>query len=248
MFGDIVTDIPEPKDKKIILKDILTEGNVDRDKHTCLMEGYIKKNIFDTDQESWEKYIKNRPTGMVTLIKSIENKTQKEIIPKIVNVRKYDVDIPKLQKVLSKRNITIKEIANKLSCKKTLVEHWFRKDSSFSIPLPEYWEELKTLLEIDTDEFDKSIITFEEKESNYEQTNRVYGISGKSPCITKTNPNIRLNDGLKVRLVNKIEMCRLQGFPDDWCDILSYRDAGSLLGDGWTLPIIEHIFGYINEK
>ena len=121
MFGDVVTDIPQPKDRKIMLKDILVNGSVNRDKHTCLMEGYIRKNIFDTDQESWEKYIKNRPTGMVTII----------------------------------------------------------------------------------------------------------------------------TDNDKYRLVNKIEMCRLQGFLDDWCDILSYKDAGSLLGDGWTLPIIEHIFSYI---
>ncbi len=26
------------------------------------------------------------------------------------------------------------------------------------------------------------------------------------------------------------------------------RKAGSLLGDGWTLPIIEHIFKFINIK
>jgi len=49
-----------------------------------------------------------------------------------------------------------------------------------------------------------------------------------------------------VRTVNKIEMCRLQGFPDDYCDILTTAKAGSLLGDGWTLPIIEHIFSFIN--
>jgi site-specific DNA-cytosine methylase len=48
-----------------------------------------------------------------------------------------------------------------------------------------------------------------------------------------------------IRTVNKVEMCRLQGFPDDYCDILSTAKAGSLLGDGWTLPIIEHIFKYI---
>jgi DNA (cytosine-5)-methyltransferase 3A len=48
-----------------------------------------------------------------------------------------------------------------------------------------------------------------------------------------------------VRTVNKIEMCRLQGFPDNYCDILSTKKAGSLLGDGWTLPIIEHIFSFI---
>jgi len=48
-----------------------------------------------------------------------------------------------------------------------------------------------------------------------------------------------------VRTVNKIEMCRLQGFPDNYCDILTTAKAGSLLGDGWTLPIIEHIFRFI---
>ena len=50
-----------------------------------------------------------------------------------------------------------------------------------------------------------------------------------------------------VRLPNKIEMCRLQGFPDDYCDILTTAKAGSLLGDGWTLPVIEHIFSFIKQ-
>ena len=48
------------------------------------------------------------------------------------------------------------------------------------------------------------------------------------------------------RLPNKIEMCRLQGFTDNYCDIISTKHAGSLLGDGWTLPIIEHIFSFID--
>ena len=50
-----------------------------------------------------------------------------------------------------------------------------------------------------------------------------------------------------VRTVNKVEMCRLQGFPDNYCDILTTAKAGSLLGDGWTLPVIEHIFRYITK-
>lgn len=48
-----------------------------------------------------------------------------------------------------------------------------------------------------------------------------------------------------IRTVNKVEMCRLQGFPDNYCDTIDIRKAGSLLGDGWTLPVIEHIFKYI---
>ena len=51
-------------------------------------------------------------------------------------------------------------------------------------------------------------------------------------------------DGI-VRTVNQVEMERLQGFPDGYTSILSKAKAGSLLGDGWTLPIIEHIFSFI---
>jgi len=47
-----------------------------------------------------------------------------------------------------------------------------------------------------------------------------------------------------LRPFNKIEMCRLQGFPDNYCDILTTLECCSLLGDGWTLPMIEHILSF----
>ena len=47
-----------------------------------------------------------------------------------------------------------------------------------------------------------------------------------------------------LRIANKVELCRLQGFPDDYCEILNLQQTGSLLGDGWTLPIIEHILSF----
>jgi len=117
---DLVVDIPEPKDKKILLQDILISGIATANKHTCLNTGS------GSTEKSSQRYLKHRndTTGMLTLI----------------------------------------------------------------------------------DE-----------------------------------------NGL-FRTVNKIEMCRLQGFSDDYCDILTINKAGSLLGDGWTLPIIEHIFSYINKK
>jgi site-specific DNA-cytosine methylase len=57
-----------------------------------------------------------------------------------------------------------------------------------------------------------------------------------------------INEESNLRTCNKIEMCRLQGFPDDYCDTLTNQKAGSLLGDGWTLPVIEHILSFINFK
>lgn len=114
---DIVTDIPEPKDKKIMLKDILTSGTTDEKKHKCLKQSSSRPAV---SQKSLLH--RNETTGMITLI--------------------YEGDI--------------------------------------------------------------------------------------------------------VRVVNKIEMCRLQGFPDDYCDTVDTHKAGSLLGDGWTLPIVEHFFTFLN--
>jgi len=48
-----------------------------------------------------------------------------------------------------------------------------------------------------------------------------------------------------LRMANKVELCRLQGFPDNYCDILNLQQSASLLGDGWTLPIIKHILSYL---
>jgi len=49
----------------------------------------------------------------------------------------------------------------------------------------------------------------------------------------------------KIRTLTKTEMCRLQGFPDNWFDGFSDVTASSLLGDGWTLPVVEHFFKHI---
>jgi DNA (cytosine-5)-methyltransferase 3A len=44
---DIVTDIPQPKDRGILFKDIITDGEVRRKKSGCLMEGTISKHNFN---------------------------------------------------------------------------------------------------------------------------------------------------------------------------------------------------------
>lgn len=121
---DIVTDIPQPKDKGILFKDIITDGNVKKSKCQCIGERYIFNRLRDEESENGQKYLNKR-------------------------------------------------------------------------------------------------------------------ISTVGSC-----PVVYVDNG-KIRTLNKIEMCRLQGFPDNYCDILDVYKAGSLLGDGWTLPIIEHIFSFI---
>ena len=158
---DIVTDIPQPKDKRIMFKDIITEGRVKRIKSVCLMEATIRAH--DSEEplsEKHQKYLKSRetPKNFISLVYVDRDKHT------CLNTGSGEVGHTQ--------------------------EYWINRNNK------------------------KGMITL-------------------------------IYDEEIVRTVNKTEMCRLQGFPDNYCDILSIAKAGSLLGDGWTLPVIEHIFSFI---
>ena len=169
---DVVTDIPQPKDKEIMFKDIITSGFVDKIKCNCLTTG--TGGVLS--QESMKH--RNETTGMITLIYEENN----ELRVKTNTKQGYDV-------------VT------------------------------------------ENDCIDLSFPT--------STTRRAIVTKGKSPCLMESNNNLySYKDGM-VRTVNQVEMERLQGFPDGYTSMLSKAKAGSLLGDGWTLPVIEHIFKFI---
>jgi site-specific DNA-cytosine methylase len=180
MFGDLVTDIPQPKDRKIMFKDILTDGYTDRDKSTAILEGYGYKNSYKDEQSNdSQKYLKSRDSMGMCPIVYIENN---ELRVKANTLKGYDV---------------------------------ITKNDCLNLSFPT------------------------------SKTRRGRVTKGKSPCLLQGNEPLFALKEDGVRLLNKIELCRLQGFPDNYCDILSRNKAASLLGDGWTLPIIEHIFSFI---
>lgn len=127
-------------------------------------------------------------TSPKILVDENSDKLIKVEVPQTVNVRKYEVDIDALQKLLrdakSKSSFTNKDIAEKLDQSLTTVEHWFRTDECFSISSPDVWMSLKELLNITTDDFDESITTFEERLGVFEKSNRCYLENGISPTIT----------------------------------------------------------------
>jgi len=178
MFGDLVTDIPQPKDRGIMFKDILTSGYVNRDKSKCLLAGLYNSFCYkDENSKEAQHYLISREKFGTLLI--YENN---ELIVKTNTNKGYDV-------------VT------------------------------------------ENDCLDLSFPT--------STTRRGRVTKGKSPCLMESNNNLySYKDGI-VRTVNQIEMERLQGFPDEYTSILSKSKAGSLLGDGWTLPVIEHIFKFI---
>lgn len=105
-----------------------------------------------------------------------------------VYVRKYEVDTNKLVLLLrsakKESGLTNRKIADILKRPITEVEHWFRTDNCFSIPDPNIWYKLKSLLGIKTNEFDAPITEFIEKDGVFEKANRIYVIDGIAPTLT----------------------------------------------------------------
>lgn len=179
---DTVVDIPQPTDRKIMFKDILTDGYTDRKKAGSLLASDYKHLI--NDEKKQEIYINSRlkKGKQIPNIIYVENN---ELRVKTNTVKGYDV-------------VTENDCLN------------------LAFPTS--------------------------------TTRRGRVTKGKAPCLLQGNEPLYAYDGIKLRTLNKIELCRLQGFPDDYCDILTRNKAASLLGDGWTLPIVEHIFSFMHKK
>jgi DNA-cytosine methyltransferase len=328
LFGDLESIIQQPKDKGILLKDIL-ESEVDEkyfisdvmvnkinrsnnsekcfttsDKSLCLAAGYYKQgrdnqyivhNMMprsSTTGKGGTGHLSRNDGKTYCLDTGNTNAVEirgiiQHIIPEIVSVRKYNVDIFELQKCLkTHKKLNNQQISDALNVPKTMVDHWFRTDTYFSIPDKDMWLQLKSLLNIETNEFDESIMTFEEKESVFEKTNRVYDEDGIAPTLTSTSANERilvrkikqlntLTNGKQtyqqdriydvngiapalstdsrpsmintslIRRLTPTECERLQTVKDDYTNHVSDSQRYKMLGNGWTVDVIAHIFSYL---
>jgi DNA (cytosine-5)-methyltransferase 3A len=61
--------------------------------------------------------------------------------------------------------------------------------------------------------------------------------------IVFDNKYFKFNEN--IRILSQLELERLQTVKDGYTSILSRNDAACLLGDGWTVDVIAHIFKYI---
>lgn len=78
------------------------------------------------------------------------------------------------------------------------------------------------------------------------QGDRVYSIKGKSVCLSANGGGRGAKTGLydidkTVRKLTVNECCRLQGFPDGYCDSVSKTQSYKGLGNSFTVPVIKHL-------
>lgn len=105
------------------------------------------------------------------------------------------------------------------------------------------------LSSIDSNDLDSSsCIQIAELEMKaIESIKRVYSTNGKSPCLTTSQGGHRQAKILetssgRVRKLTPLEYERLQTVPDNYTSILSNAQRYKVLGNGWTVDVIAHIF------
>lgn len=100
--------------------------------------------------------------------------------------------------------------------------------------------------------FTKNYIKWDLSGKHYwSQQDRAYFKEGKICTVPKANPCNKLNIWLgdnRYRRIHPVEAERLQTLPDNYTDcVKSVNERIGLIGDGWTVDIIAHIFkGLIN--
>jgi len=89
------------------------------------------------------------------------------------------------------------------------------------------------------------------KESNngtqpYQQ-NRVYDINGLSPALCKDKSDLMIKSSW-IRKLTPVECERLQTVKDNYTAHVSNAQRYKMLGNGWTVDVIVHIFGYLPDN
>lgn len=88
-----------------------------------------------------------------------------------------------------------------------------------------------------------------------ESIKRIYAKSGKSPTMTTMTtmcgghrqPKLLLDDEISYRKLFPIECERLQTVPDNYTESVSNTQRYKMLGNGWTVDVIAHIFKGLNN-
>ncbi len=169
---DLVTDIPQPKDKNILLKDILQFGYSDREKSKALLES--DERPVTQQHKAARRYFNSGFTNLIFKDKQTYLRVKEATI------------------------IGFVDIAN---------------NEAVDLSYPE------------------------------SKTRRGRSMKDKSNCLLRNNEYFLFQGG-ELRYFTQTELERLQGFTDGYTSILSRNQSASLLGDGWTLPVIEHILKF----
>jgi len=78
----------------------------------------------------------------------------------------------------------------------------------------------------------------------------IFGINGIAPTLTSSASRHyeRYKVGSRYRRLTNMEYARLQGFPDDYCSVVSVYDQYALYGNAVPPPMVEWVMGRLRKR
>ena len=248
LYWTNIPNIKQPKDIGLVLRDVLEDNFVaDRDKSYCIDANYYKggnpKSYFEKsrrqlvfDKEFNKMTTKDGKSYALTATyqgavawNSIERK-QRTMIPTYDTPKKL-YDIPR---EILKDNERQRRVYSKDGKSPTVLA---RSDSA----------------KVETYDTPKQVGTAADLKG-FDIIKRVYSENGKSPTLTTMGgghrePKVAVKEEeLTWRKLTPLECERLQTVPDNYTDGVSNTQRYKMLGNGFTVRVIEHILKNMNEK
>lgn len=218
LFGDMQCMIPQPKDKGILLRDILESDVPEKYYLSDKMLKYITQEASKKINRTRLTYPEQAKCGAI-LANEYKQGTDSNFI---VASRGRNPENPKSREVgLNTEQMLEPRYDGKTNCLTSV-----QKDN--------------LVMQLN-----------QSTESNgcqpYQQ-NRVYDIDGISPALMaqmSCGTHAILEQGMKIRRLTPTECERLQTVPDGYTSIVSDTQRYRMLGNGWTVDVIAHIFSFM---
>jgi len=222
LFGDVKCMIPQPKDKGILLRDILESDVPDK----YYLSEKMLKYVFDKNEANIGKsgfnYNFGNPNKKSNTILTRYGKDGKECL--VVASRGRDCALTHKRTDYGKAIRKIYE-DGKFKVARKLIQH----------------------LEPRTDGKTNCLTSVQKDNLVLHQRGRGYNKGGK--YIEKTPPltssSWEWNNTLAIRRLTPTECERLQTVPDGYTSIVSDTQRYKMLGNGWTVDVITHILFYL---
>ena len=251
LFGDLESIIKQPKDKGILLKDILEENVPDK---YILSEKYITRLKINL-QVGGNEVINNKCiiNTINKHIDKLENGTMLDTYNKEIH---KDKSIAIRARVDASNNTYIVHNLQPRSGdpKKGGTGTLSRKDGK-TYCLDAQQANAVEIIERRINPLnviDKSNLVFQLNDSKESynkqpyQQNRVYDINGISPALQSTlGSGSSIINASKIRKLTPIECERLQTIKDNYTNYVSDSQRYKMIGNGWTVEVISHFFNYI---
>ncbi len=243
LFGDMQCTIPQPKDKGILLRDILESDVPDKYYLSEKMLQYFSNRAANFNQG---KVNVREEEGKASCLTS--SMASCDISDNFIKV---DTNLRKSVNQNKTNCFTAGGNSGGLHSDMTLIvasrgrnpENPKSRESGLNTEQmlePRYDGKTNCLTSVQKDNY----VVFAE---GYEQDNRAYFENGKSGTldIKPARQKVLLEAEWKIRRLTPTECERLQTVPDQYTAIVSDTQRYRMLGNGWTIDVIAHIFSFM---